>query len=537
MDDNQRELKDLKVACIFDPFTMKCYENIVELIPITPINFKKEIVENNPDILIVESAWRGKDDLWTNRIVKIRKDIDIYLLDLIKLCKLKKIPTVFWNKEDPVHYKHFIESAKLFDYIFTTDLYSVDKYKEEVNHKNVYQLSFAANPYIHNPIKISNKRIEKACFAGTFYNRRYTERSKNLKQLLKLAIKNIGLEIYDRNYNKTYNVYRFPQEFTRYVKGYLEVDELDKANKGYKIVLNVNSVKNSPTMFSRRVFECLACGTPIISSYSLGINAMFKDIVVSSDNTKDLEEEFKKLKDDEYYDKKALKGIRDVLNNHTYQHRIQYIAEKVKIDVNYKKTVINVISIVNSLEEFDFVISMYKNQDYINKKLYLIIQNQEIIKYIPYIDKEINLIKYDDKTKHKLLKDFIDSDYICFMNSNNYYGKFYINDLANATLYTNAQVIGKKSFYRIEENEGKKVLLIQNKVKTFEYVDEILLDRAIFKSEIVKLHTIQKLVKCITNNNFDININNDDNYLSIDRYNFIENITYELNDLYKDIEV
>ncbi|NGY93841.1 glycosyltransferase family 1 protein [Bacillus megaterium] len=54
--------------------------------------------------------------------------------------------------------------------------------------------------------------------------------------------------------------------------------------KGYKVMLNVNSVKYSQLCFSRRVFEGLACGTPIISSYSEGVKRMFKDIVLISEN-------------------------------------------------------------------------------------------------------------------------------------------------------------------------------------------------------------------------------------------------------------
>ena len=46
------------------------------------------------------------------------------------------------------------------------------------------------------------------------------------------------------------------------------------AYRCYDVMLNVNTVTGSPTMFSRRVFESLACGTPVLSSESVGMSRM-----------------------------------------------------------------------------------------------------------------------------------------------------------------------------------------------------------------------------------------------------------------------
>ena len=43
------------------------------------------------------------------------------------------------------------------------------------------------------------------------------------------------------------------------------------AYRAYKIFLNVNSVHESPTMFSRRVFELLSSYTNVLSTPSVGI--------------------------------------------------------------------------------------------------------------------------------------------------------------------------------------------------------------------------------------------------------------------------
>ena len=60
-------------------------------------------------------------------------------------CKSNNITTIFWNKEDPVNYDAFIDVAKYFDYIFTSDENIIDRYVEDTGNSNVFPL-----PLLHN---------------------------------------------------------------------------------------------------------------------------------------------------------------------------------------------------------------------------------------------------------------------------------------------------------------------------------------------------------------------------------------------------
>ena len=55
---------NLKMAVIMDEFTYCCYEPECDMMQITPDNFKEEIDSFAPDLLFIESVWRGKDNLW-----------------------------------------------------------------------------------------------------------------------------------------------------------------------------------------------------------------------------------------------------------------------------------------------------------------------------------------------------------------------------------------------------------------------------------------------------------------------------------------
>ncbi|MGL6065347.1 MAG: CgeB family protein, partial [Fusobacteriaceae bacterium] len=363
------QLNNFKIACIFDDFTRECFKYECTIIDIRPDSWKVDFLLYKPHLFMIESAWLGYKGLWRGIIssgdeIKIKK-----LLDILNWCKDNFIPTIFWNKEDPVHFNKFINIAKYFNYIFTTDKESIKEYKKIINHENVYCLMFAAQPKIHNPIRYTDFKSSKACFAGSYYKNMFPERCKELNKLLNAAMNTIGVDIYDRKYNSGLPNFEYPKEFQPFIKGYLDAENICIANKGYKVNINVNSVKDSSTMFSRRVFESLASGTPIISSFSIAISLNLKDMVFMSDDYYELENEFLKISSDEkYYYKKVIQGIRCVLNNHTYKDRLFYIINKLDYDITYNKPTLCIVSKVNNKNDIERCINIYNSQKYMFKQ-------------------------------------------------------------------------------------------------------------------------------------------------------------------------
>lgn len=521
--DKSQNIKDLRVAAILDEFTMNCYKDMVDIIEITPYKWKLELSIKKPQILLVESAWQGNGGLW-NKKISSRDEYNLRILKELTLwCRENNIPTVFWNKEDPVHFDAFILACTYFDYIFTTDEGVIQKYKDILKNNNVYALPFAAQPKIHNPIKKFEKRIEKACFAGTYYGGRFKEREIDTNNILRASINTIGLDIYDRQYLSKYSIYKFPKEYEQHIKGGLKADELDIVNKGYKIMLNVNSVKNSDTMFSRRVFESLASLTPVVSSYSSGIKKIFNDLIVSSDDINELQKELNKLNyDSDYYYRKAIKGMRLCMNYHTYQDRFHYIIDKVGIDIKQQHKKVSLICIVDDDISIDNIINNYDKQIYENKELILLFKE----KYLFNKYKKLNRkdVIYIFLKNYLNLKDILKSDYLAVLNPNNYYGKYYIQDLINATKYCHAEFIGKKSYYKgkkLNIFSNEKNLVVENNNEEFEYVDSLDLDKCIVKISVFQNITIEDFIKFTNINNID-KFKYGYRYFSIDKYNLIE---------------
>lgn len=516
-----KTMKDIKIACIFDVFTYACFKDICNFIKIRPDNWKEVFEKENPDFFMIESVWKGNDGTWMSGRNLVRNED---LKEVILWCNNHNIPTVFWNKEDPANFNEFIHVAKLFDYIFTSDENTVKEYKKYVNHDNIYPLMFAANPIIHNPIKIIDKRIEKCCFAGTFYRDEYKERGERIKLLLDASLKSWGVDIYDRTLNLGIDKYAFPDEYKQYVKGTLTQDEIQLANKGYKVMLNVNIVDDSPTMFARRVFEGLASYTPVVSTKSIGVKEVFEGLVVASDDEKELYEEMVKLNEKEYYEKKALQGMRLVLNNHTSTNRMVYILEKLNIKYYHTIPDVALICEVYNKEGYIKAKSIFERQIYRDKKLFIIIKDENINIEIDEQNKNIYRVNKNVlNNKDEFIK-LLNCDYISVINLNNYYGAYYINDLINATLYSDAEIIGKKSFYSHCKYKllNKDSISIQNENEDFQYVSSLDLDKSIFKTSILKDKNINSIEEIINGDKIDL-FRFGCRYLSIDKFNFIEN--------------
>lgn len=477
---------DLRIAVIMDEFTFHSYKYEAELLKLSFDNWKNEITSFMPHFVFIESSWHGNDGDWTKKVAYVTDEKHKHIKNLITFSQELDIPVVFWNKEDPVHFEHFIDTAKLCDYIFTTDRDRVEDYKEVCNHENVDVLQFAAQPIKHNPTKIQKERIDGISFAGSYYALR-EERSRDMDRLFNVSIPH-NLFIYDRNYEYTKKGERlnflFPNDFREYIVGTLPFYEIDKAYKGYKFMININTVKTSPTMYARRVYEGLASGTPIISNYSLGMKQQFGDIIGYSENIKALESYLFKLNNDSFeYNKVKQLGIRRVLKNHTYKKRLFQIAGKVGYQFDETISKVTFISFVNDMSEVNEAIDVFNGVSYLNKYLYVIVNDQ--INDHSLLNQQVSVVSKERILESfETIDSFIESDYIAPININDFYGKEFVSDMILATKYTAAEIIGKKNYYEVINGRVEEI----NNTCEHEYTDSIHVD-----SCIIKMNTFSKL--------------------------------------------
>lgn len=321
---------------VMDEFTEGCFADDLRLLQPRPDNWYGLAEKYPPDLVFVESAWKGNGGSWQYRVGSYSVKPGTELAHMTAWARQRGIPSVFWNKEDPVHHKKFVEAAGLTDYIFTTDANMVDSYRRATGSQNVYALPFAAQPELHKPASLEG-RIPKACFAGSWYGDRHEERGEAMKWLLRAGLKH-GLDIFDRNYGT--GKFPFPEQYQESIRGSLPYLQLCEEYRRYRVFLNVNSVTDSPTMFSRRVFELLASGTPVVSTYARGIEEMFgNDIVWFVRDAEEADEALRTLlEDDIEWRRRSLAGIRAVFAEHTYAHRLNQVFETIGVDKRVETT-------------------------------------------------------------------------------------------------------------------------------------------------------------------------------------------------------
>jgi len=437
----------LRVAGIMDTFTHHSYMPECNLLELTPKNIIQDLSGFNPDMLFVESAWKGKDDLWDRKIANPVAE----LKNAIDWCRERLIPTIFWNKEDPVHFETFITTASMFDYVFTTDIDCIGAYKQRLGHDRIYLLPFACQPKNHNPVE-TYKRKDAFCFAGAYYVK-YPERIKDLEGFVGELTKFKALEIYDRNYEKNDPNYQFPADYKPYIVGTLPFDEIDKAYKGYNYSINLNSIKQSQTMFARRVYELLGCNTLTVSNFSRGLKRIFGDLTICSDNGRQVAKKIQDINSkDGYEGKLKLNALRKIMLEHTYEVRLRHITSKVmpRRILNPLLPKILVLGVVKSNVEIKNLIKTFKHQSYQFKKL-LLIKADDFLEVSDNIemDDDIELVSRESAVKNFDFSIYSGAEWISNFNASDYYGRNYLIDLALATKYSTAEIIGKKSYYKI----------------------------------------------------------------------------------------
>lgn len=494
-------LKDMKIACIMDEFTFNSFEPECSILQVTPQDWLRQIRSFEPDLFFLESAWRGVDGLWNTKVPHLSNE----LIDLLSYCKKNNIPIVFWNKEDPVHFDTFLATAKYVDFVFTTDIDCIQKYKTLLNHDRVYLMPFAAQLKYHNPIELYDRQ-DKYCFAGAYY-KRYPDRIRDLETFIDTITRSKDLDIYDRNFYGNDPNYAFPSEYKKFIIGNLKPNEIDKAYKGYRFNINLNSVKQSQSMCARRVFELLASNTVTVSNYSRAIRNMLGDLVVCTDDGKHLGDHIDKFTDIDYYNKFRLLGLRKVLSEHTYSKRLEYLVNVVyenKLEPSQKRVAI--ISKVDTEQQLNRIIDQFQSQSYSPIELFLVTGSIGL----PQLElKRIHLLDVLTKDTAAMIQEKF--DYISYFSPDDYYGDNYIKDLILATDYTDFEIISKSAHYT---NKGG---ILKEEGVSYKVTNSISLRRALISS---RYNSVEKIVNFCESIEYAVI---QDAGFSIDEYNYCEN--------------
>lgn len=504
----QDNAASLKVACVMDEFTYGSYRYECNLLQLTPQDWETQLQQFQPELVFIESAWRGKDDLWGSKVGHNSHELQ----GILKWCSDHQVPSVFWNKEDPVHFETFLSTAKQFDFVFTTDIDCIHRYKGALGHEQVYLLPFACQPAVHNPVELYERK-DAFCFAGAYYAR-YPERIRDLGNFVSELPRFRPLEIFDRNFGKNDVNYQFPAQYQPYIVGTLSFEQIDRAYKGYRYAINLNSIKQSQSMFARRVFELLGSNTVTVSNFSRGVRLLFGDLVITTDNGPEMLRRLNTLAGNERdSDKLRLAALRKVMQEHTYAHRLGYVMSKVtgKVQEDNLPRICIIASAANDAE-LEALIQQLQRQHYSNVSMHVVVD--DIVGKAEVKDPRVNLISHKQLKKISLGELAGDAPLFTAMVSEDYYGPNYLLDMALATRYNQAQVIGKVAHY-VRDEHG---IHLQNPGQAYRCPSHIAARAALIKTALIAEQPAGEWLKTLPTRNYEY-----EQSLAIDAFNYCKN--------------
>ncbi|MBE7527736.1 glycosyltransferase family 1 protein [Betaproteobacteria bacterium PRO4] len=330
----------LKIGMVTDYFTADCLSAECRVKPMTPNNFRMVIGEWKPDLIFVESAFHGVNGTWRYELAKqpkwLRLGKPVAIYQLVEFARSRGIPTVFWNKDDGAFFDDFIDVAKVFDYVFTTDQECIERYRQYLPaHVPVNTLVMPYQPTFHNFTGFNFFRRD-ACFTGSYYQRILNERRQFLDMIFDACERaDMQLNVYDRNHDRLSRHFEFGFPKNSRLNTFARVPHRDTAliYKSHAASINVNSVTNSETMFSRRLLEILACGGIVVTNPGRAVTHYFRDychVVNSGEEARELlvRLRYGPSRDDMA---RAEAGAAYVRRNHTWEHRLEKISNVVNL--------------------------------------------------------------------------------------------------------------------------------------------------------------------------------------------------------------
>ncbi len=327
-----------RIAVVADPLTHACLRPECDLEYLTPANYKVVLPSFKPDFLFFESVWQGYQDTWKGKVASYpwyRFLSNDAVAQLTQYARGLGIPTVFWCKEDGVHFQRFINSARHFDHVLTVDVNCVARYKAVMGENaSVKVLPFPVQPKFHSFSGFDFKH-RSASFLGSYSHHIHSaRRAWQDMAFVSVLQAGLGLTIFDRNSNRKSSIYRYPKLPGSVVLPGLSHERTGQIYKDYLVSLNVNTVQDSHSMYSRRLVEILACGGIAVTSPAQSVDKLFKEfchVVTNSDEAKPLFERLAREGSSKHDLERARAGSEYVLREHTWGKRLSEIFDLIGI--------------------------------------------------------------------------------------------------------------------------------------------------------------------------------------------------------------
>lgn len=466
----------VRAAVILDDFSALAFGSEWDCTQLSRKSWREQVTATDFNILFVESAWSGFNKEFSGKLDAATHQ-GSELADIVEHFAARGIPTVFWNKEDPTHYRDFLPAARLFDHVFTTDADRIPDYCRDLGHDRVGLLPFAAQPRLHNPIRPATGWHERdIAFGGMYFSEKFEARRAQMDLLLGTASRlsntmEHGLEIFSRQLGGAAK-YQFPNNLAQHVVGSLTYPQMLTAYKAYKAMINVNTVTESSTMCARRVFEILASGTNVVSTPSKALSELFGpgEVHICATEQETVAVLLSLVSDPFAAERSLHLAQRRIWQQHTYRHRAETIlsATAPQLMVGTRRPKVTGVVLVENERQVERIFQTMGSQVDVDAELVLLVRGFQIsgtslaeLAEEHDIRGTLWLHVGADITRGAALNRGIEAssgEVLAIMNPMDHYGPNYLSDQLHALEYSEADVVGKQGHYSLRLDTKKAYL-------------------------------------------------------------------------------
>jgi hypothetical protein len=226
------------------------------------------------------------------------------------------------------------------------------------------------------------------------------------------------------------------------------------------------------------------------------------------------------LEDEDAWMRASVTGIRRVMKEHTYSKRTKYLLEQTGI--KYLETFLpplSIVAIIDDLEDVDRFATVIANQTYQDTDIVVLSKislDGETLQKLSNTSgqKSVANVILGSENLYSQCLDKTRAEYVAFLNIDDYYGPNYLKDFALAIMYSDANFLGKSSYYENPGNDSN-VNYVQ-KGDEFRYVDKVLSSTLIARKTALSEEVFRN---CLRHRSFTIN---GYKILSIDGFNYIK---------------
>lgn len=239
------------------------------------------------------------------------------------LVEIKKMgtKTVLWTTDSPRDYANIIQTASIYDHIFCAGTEAIELLANHGINGAVW-LPFACDPDYHRPADLTKSEMQALSkdivFVGGF--------SPNRWQILK-ELGEVSVGIWGPHWSKetkeaskTFYITDSHVNYSEWVKIYCAARIV--------IIIHYQDGMTPCYQASPKVYEALACGCFVLVDRQRDVFSLFDDKkhLIGFDNVKDLKDKIRHyLSYPSEREQIAAQGYKEVLEKHTYRHRIKKI--------------------------------------------------------------------------------------------------------------------------------------------------------------------------------------------------------------------